>query len=90
MSTNAPSETWTNANPRLAAKAIKCATLAVGEYGVGNEDAGDAAAFRAGELTHAAGFTLDQLANEVPAIVGTGNCWSFAVDGWYGSDGASS
>lgn len=79
-------ETWTNANPQLAAKALKCARQAVGEYAVGNEDAGDTAAYRAGELTRRAGFTLDQLGDEIPPLVSTGNCWSYAVDGWYAAE----
>lgn len=83
MTTTQTTETWTNANPALAAKALKCAALAVSEFKLGNEPAADSAAYRAGLLTQRAGFTADQLADECPALVGAGNCWAMAIDGWY-------
>ena len=83
MNTQRNTETWTNADTNAARKSLAAAQLAVGEFAVGNESASEAAAYRAGQLCHKAGFTTDQLATEVPSLLHTGNCWSFAVDGWY-------
>lgn len=80
---NANTETWTNANANTARKAVAAAELAVSEFGLGNEAASETAAYRAGQLTFRAGFTCDQLGDAVPGLIRSGNCWAFAVDGWY-------
>jgi hypothetical protein len=88
MTTTTNTETWTNADPKAARKAIAAAALAVSEFKLGNEEASETAAYRAGQLTHRAGFTVAQLGDECRELLKTGNCWSFAVDGWYDAQGA--
>ena len=83
MQTPTQTETWTNADANKARKALAAAALAVGEFRLGNEPASETAAYRAGQLTRLAGYTVDQLGDECPDLLHAGNCWSFAVDGWY-------
>lgn len=83
MQTPTQTETWTQTDTNAARRALQCAALAVSEFSLGNEPASETAAYRAGQLTAKSGFTVDQLAAECPALVGTGNCWTFAVDGYH-------
>lgn len=66
----------------IARKCCKAADLSVSAWGLGSEDEAYAAAYTAGQLAYKAGRTWDELAEAAPALVTSGNCWLYAVDGW--------